>query len=43
MDEQKATTFHQKYLNLWSEDERKSYLFIELLMTQFSFLGELTL
>ncbi len=37
---QKALGFNQKYLNLCSEDERKSYGFGRI--TEFSFLSELT-
>ncbi len=39
---QKALGFHQKYLNLCSEDERRC-LQVWNDMTEFSFLGELSL
>ncbi len=39
MQGQRALRFHQKYLHLCSEDERRSYGF----GTEFSFLGELSL
>ncbi len=47
MEGQKALGFHQKYLDLCSEDEQKSYGLKlhegEKLMTELSFLGELSL
>ncbi len=47
MEGQKALGFNQKYLNLCSEDERRFLTGLEQhegekLMTEFSFLGELS-